>query len=184
MSDDAPPHTDDTSQTTNAADEATDERVHTFWEVASAHARLNGVPAYFGPNVLDSVPPPAWSFGATTEDADELLELVLKGTKTATASALWDYEAEDEPLPEPGALSIVLDGTARPRALIETTGVEVVPFDEVSEEHARLEGEGDLSLAHWREVHRPFFTTQATHDRGFSADVPVVCERFRVLYSD
>ena len=49
------------------------------------------------------VPPAAWSFGATPEQADELLDLVLDGTKTATASALWDYDADDEPLPEAGA---------------------------------------------------------------------------------
>ncbi len=161
-----------------------DERVATFWEIARAQARINGVPTYFGPTPLESVPPPAWSFGAGEEQADELLDLVLAGTKTATASALWDYEAEDEPLPEPGALSIVLDGSGRPRVLLETTEVEVVPFHEVDEEHARLEGEGDLSLAHWREVHERFFTAAATHEHGFSAEMPVVCERFRILYSD
>ena len=161
-----------------------DERVATFWEIARAHARITGVPTYFGPTPLESVPPPAWSFGADPAQADELLELVLAGTKTATASAAWDYEADEEPLPERGALSIVLDGAGRPRALIETTDVEVVPFDEVGEEHARLEGEGDLSLTYWRRVHQAFFTTEATHGHGFAADMPVVCERFRVLYSD
>lgn len=175
--------TEDTP-TVDATDDATDERVHTFWEVASAHARLNGVPAYFGPNVLDSVPPPAWSFGAGSEQADKLLALVLAGTKTATASAQWDYAAENEPLPERGSLSIILDGTGKPRALIETTDVEVVPFDQVTAEHARLEGEGDLSLDYWREVHQEFFSEVATHEHGFVADMPVVCEQFRVLYSE
>ncbi|MFW5468587.1 ASCH domain-containing protein [Knoellia sp. CPCC 206435] len=161
-----------------------DERVAAFWEVARLHAKISGVPAYFGPTPLESVPPPAWSFGDGADQADGLLDLVLAGTKTATASALWDYEAEDEPLPEPGALSIILDGSGHPRALIETTDVEVVPFDEVEEEHARLEGEGDLSLAHWREVHERFFTATASHGHGFVADMPVVCERFRVLHAD
>lgn len=165
-------------------DDATDERVHAFWELARDHARLNAVPAYFGPTPLDSVPPPAWSFGAGPEQADDLLGLVLAGTKTATAGALWDYEAEDEPLPEIGTLSIILDSTGQPRALIETTEVQVVPFDEVSDEQARLEGEGDLSLEYWRDVHQRFFTEVADHDRGFSHDMPVVWERFRVLYSD
>ena len=40
--------------------------------------------------------PDAWAFGATSEQADELLGLVLAGTKTGTASSLWDYEAEGE----------------------------------------------------------------------------------------
>ena len=57
-----------------------------------------------------------------------------------------------------------------------------MPFDEVDEEHARLEGEGDLSLAFWREVHERFFIDVATHDHGFQPDMPVVCERFRVVY--
>ena len=161
-----------------------DDTVATFWELARVHAKLNVSPAYFGPTPLDSVPPPAWSFGANEAQADELLDLVLAGTKTATASAVWDYEADDEPLPEAGALSIVLDGSGRPRALIETTAVEIVPFDEVDEEHARLEGEGDRSLAHWREVHERFFTDEAAHQHSFSGEMPVVCERFRVLYSD
>lgn len=33
----------------------------------------------------------------------------------------------------------------------------LVPFDQVSERHAWLEGEGDRSLAYWREVHREAF---------------------------
>jgi uncharacterized protein YhfF len=61
--------------------------------------------------------PSAWSFGATSDHADELLELVLSGTKTGTASSLWGHEATGEPVPRPGELSIILDGTGRPRAV-------------------------------------------------------------------
>ena len=111
-----------------------------------------------------------------------LLALVLDGTKTGTAGALWDYEAEGEPIAEVGSLWIILDGSARPRALIETTAVAVVPFDQVDAEHARSEGEDDLSLASWRRIHEDFFRSHASHDRGFQPDMPVVCERFRVLY--
>ncbi len=38
----------------------------------------------------------AWAFGSTPEVADELVSLVLKGVKTATASLVWSYEAEGE----------------------------------------------------------------------------------------
>ncbi|MGH3412259.1 MAG: ASCH domain-containing protein [Marmoricola sp.] len=163
--------------------ESADETVDAFWHVARRHARLDHMPGYFGPTPLASVTPPAWRFGANPEQADELLALVLDGTKTATASALRDYEAEGEPLPEPGTLGIVLDGRDRPRALVTTTTVEVRPFDEVDAEHAWLEGEGDRSLAHWREVHEEFFSGHAGHDRGFAPDMPVVLERFDVLYA-
>jgi uncharacterized protein YhfF len=56
----------------------------------------------------------------------------------------------------------------------------VVPFDEVDEEHARLEGEGDRSLAHWRTDHERFFSEASA--RGFEPDMPVVLERFEVIY--
>ena len=158
--------------------------VEAFWELARFHAKLNIAPSYFGPTTLEVVPPPAWSFGADPAQADELLGLVLAGAKTATTSALWDYEADGESLPQPGNLSILLDGAGHPRALIEATDVRVVPFDQVDEEHARLEGEGDGSLAHWREAHERFFTAEATHEHGFRPDMPVVLERFRVVYQE
>lgn len=160
----------------------TADQIDSFWSVARHQTRTNPVPGYLGTYAGEALAPPAWAFGATTEQADELVALVLAGTKTATAGALWDYEVEDERLPHVGDLAILLDGAERPRALIEVTHVDVVPFDEVDDEHAHLEGEGDRSLAHWREVHERFFTVHAEHDRGFSPAMPVVLERFRVLY--
>lgn len=136
---------------------------------------------------LPSLPPSqpaAWAFGATPQQADELLDLVLRGTKTATASSLRDYGADDEPLPQAGELSILLDGSGEPRAVIETTAVSVVPFDQVGPEHARAEGEGDRSLAHWRRVHDQFWREHSTDPRGFTPDMPVVCEEFRLVFAD
>jgi uncharacterized protein YhfF len=102
---------------------------------------------------------------------------------TATCSALWELEAEGEPVPRPGEVSIVLDGTGEPLCIIETTEVEVRRFDEVDEAFARDEGEGDRSLAYWREAHRGFFSrTLPGIGRRFSEDMPLVCERFRVIY--
>lgn len=160
-----------------------DAWVQAFWQDARVHANLNRLRAYLGPNVAETLPPPAWSFGADPETADELLDLVLAGTKTATASALRDYV--DEELPHVGGLSIVTDGSERPRVLIMTTEVRVVPFGEVDAEHARLEGEGDRSLAHWREVHRRFFAETAEFTGATTEvtdDLEVVLERFEVVW--
>lgn len=156
--------------------------IESFWQVARMRAKLNPTGYYTGERPLGSLRPPAWAFGATPEQADELLALVLSGVKTATSSALWDYEAQGEDLPTPGTLGIVTDGRGVPHALIVTTHVEIVPFDEVSTEHAYLEGEGDRSLATWRELHERSFTDHAVHGRGFSRDMPVVLEQFAVLY--
>lgn len=123
--------------------------------------------------------PEAWSFGATRDHANELLQLVLGGTKTGTASLLEEYGSSDE-LPAAGDLSIVLDGDENPVAIIETTAVTIAAFDEVTEEHAHSEGEGDRTLVSWREIHRQFWNTHT--DVEFTESSPVVCERFRLIY--
>ena len=156
-----------------------ESEVESYWVRARSQARLTALPGYLPQNTIEMVPPPAWSFGGTPEQADELLALVLDGHKTATASALRDYDAEQGALPAAGALGVVLDGAGHPRALIETTEVTVVPFDQVPAEHAEAEGEGDLSLADWRARHEAFFGADGAE---FAPDMPVVLERFRVLH--
>jgi len=127
--------------------------------------------------------PEAWPFG--TEDnpelADQLLALVLDGTKTGTASALWCYE-DGEPIPYEGEISIILDGAGEPKAVIRTTSTAIVPFDEVTEEHAFSEGEGDRTLASWRRDHESFFGHVLPADTPFSPTMPVICERFQLLW--
>jgi uncharacterized protein YhfF len=61
--------------------------------------------------------------------------------------------------------------------VIETTGIATKRFDEVDAQFAHDEGEGDQSYAYWREAHEEYFTRQGR----FSADMLVVCERFRVI---
>lgn len=154
-----------------------------FWETARSSAGLGRLAVVTGMSAVTVVPPPAWAFGGTPEHADELLALVLDGTKTATASAHWAYEVEGQEIPRPGELSIVLDGAGHPRALVRAVAVDVVPFSQVGEEHARAEGEGDRSLAHWREVHGRLFTAELTEaGRTFSDDMLVVCEGLQLLY--
>ncbi len=131
---------------------------------------------------LSEETPEAWAFGATSAQADGLLALVLAGTKTGTASSLWDYEETGDPLPTEGELSIILDGAGVPQAVIETTEIRVVPFLEVSAEHAHAEGEGNRTLAHWREVHERYWRLHSENPRGFEPEMPVVCERFRLVH--
>ncbi|WP_110205029.1 ASCH domain-containing protein [Nocardioides daejeonensis] len=160
-----------------------DEWIKAFWQDAQVHANLNRLRVYLGQNSTEALPPPAWSFGIEPGPADELLSLVLDGTKTATASAVRDYVGEE--LPRKGNLSIVTESSGRPRALIVTTGVRVVRFGEVDAEHARREGEGDLSLEHWRAEHRRFFAETAEltgQDPAVTDDLDVVLEEFEVLW--
>ena len=193
------------SERTPAEQERLDARVAAFWADARIRGKLNRIEVYAGQQVSDTLPPPAWAFGDDAASADQLLGLVLAGRKTATASAYRDYEEEarqhaadldqdapgdtltrtgvdlDLALPQPGLLSILLDGSDRPRALIQITDVEVCRFGDVGAEHARLEGEGDGSLEHWRQVHADAFRASSPQGQPVDDDTLVVLERFRVL---
>ncbi len=125
----------------------------------------------------------AWHFCDNETDADELAELVRSGRKRATASSLWVYEHDSQSLPKVGDHSVILDWKGKARCIIQTTRIDLMPYEEVTEEFAWTEGEGDRSLAYWREGHRRFFTRELEAiGLAFSPRMPVVCERFEVVF--
>ncbi len=117
----------------------------------------------------------AWSFGDNPEMANELASLVVKGVKTASCGSLASFQA-DEPSPKIGSYNIVLDGQGTPVCVIRVVSLRRVRFSEVTEEFARKEGEGDLSLEYWRREHQAFFTRAGF----FSDDMELVAEEFVV----
>jgi len=126
--------------------------------------------------------PEAWAFGNNAKMADELGALVLEGKKTATCGILWEYEAEEEPIPRSGEFSIILNGAEDPICLIETIQVNVIPFEDVDAQFAYDEGEDDRTLDSWRREHWKFFSRYLVElNRQPEMDMPLVCERFRLV---
>jgi uncharacterized protein YhfF len=125
----------------------------------------------------------AEGWGDSPALADELGALIVQGTKTATCSALWEWEAEENPIPDVGLITIALDGRGEPLCIVETVEVTVRKYNEVDADFACQEGEGDLSLKYWREAHRNYFSRVLKKiGKEFSEEMPLVCERFRVIY--
>lgn len=121
----------------------------------------------------------AWPFGA---DPDYLAQLVIDGVKTATCSGLVFYEMENEPLPSVGDYSIILNSKDEPVAIIKTTQVQIMPMNEVPEEFAVAEGEGDRTYQYWKEAHVKFFTEELkTLGLAYSEDMLLVCERLMLV---
>jgi len=113
-----------------------------------------------------------FAFGDSPALADELVELVIKGIKTATCST------EDEPdTSAPGERWVVLDGRGQPRCVIESIEVTYRRFQEVDAAFAYEEGEGDRSLAYWRRAHQSYFGRLGR----YRDDMMLMCERFRLV---
>lgn len=117
---------------------------------------------------------------------DRLVAAILDGSKTTTTGLLAEYEQDGEPLPSVGQRSIVVDSDDRPVAIIEVTGVRVVPLGEVDITHAVDEGEGCTTVEGWRADHEKFWHSEemrrALGDTRFTVHdaTPVALDRFRV----
>ena len=90
-----------------------------------------------------------WSFGI---DNDNLVKLVLAGKKTATT---YLYHKEDVPII--GEESIIHFDNEKNACVVKTKEYHILKFKDMTEELAKLEGEGDLSLSYWQKAHTAFF---------------------------
>ncbi len=149
-----------------------DARIEAFWNDFRAQVRL---PA--------DTPYQAWYFGDSPGLAHELVELILRGPKRATAglSAVNDGLPEAKPVAD--GYSVITEHDGTPRAVIRTTSLERRAFRDVDAAFAWDEGEGDRTLADWKDGHRRFFARElARVGRTFDESMDVDLERFELLY--
>lgn len=133
----------------------------------------------------------AESFGDHPALADELLGVILNGTKRATSSLACEYAYYDERVPQPDDHCIICDGQGEPKAILRVISVDRSSFYEVDGQFAAAEGEGDLSLAHWRREHEKFWRrTQKTIGRDWSPEDTqkpggeLILERFEICWPE
>ncbi|WP_444547259.1 ASCH domain-containing protein [Pectobacterium brasiliense] len=100
-----------------------------------------------------------WSFGDSPELADELLQLVLEGHKTATCSSYHAFKNEETP--QVGDYNIVLDGAGQPSCVIRTRSLTLVRYCDITAEMAAKEGEGDKAWLSGAKAIRRFSNEKA-----------------------
>jgi uncharacterized protein YhfF len=130
---------------------------------------------------------PRAEFGFPGPLRDRLVAAILDGSKTSTTGLVVSYEHEGEALPEVGIRAVVVDSDGQPVAVIEVTGVSVVPLADVDLAHVLDEGEGDTSVTGWRAGHEQFWHSEemraAMDDPAFTVNdaTLAVLERFRLV---
>ena len=106
------------------------------------------------------------AYGDSEALSEELLALIRSGKKRAGTSLLWGMEADGQELPATGDIEIVLNFRNEPALVTRIVHTEVVPFSQVTEEYAEIEGEGDGSLEYWRRAHWSFFSRDCARTVG------------------
>ena len=136
------------------------------------------------PIYKDKELPLSFYFCDNKKDANECAELVVQGIKQATATSLWWFEKNNEPLPKVKDVYIVTDWEGKAKAVIETTKVDPTPYNEITKEFAFIEGEGDRSLEYWKRVHEAYYKREmAPYNEEFREDMIIICEHFKTLYT-
>jgi len=122
-------------------------------------------------------------FCADEYNANVCADLILKGEKTASCSMDYWYSHKGETKPETGHLLVVTDWEGEPKCIVEIISVEKCRYKDVTQEFAAAEGEGDKTLAWWREAHWHFFSLEC-EELGIepTEDMLLVLERFKVIY--
>lgn len=142
--------------------------------------------AYVAASGVRGEPLEAFGFGDSARMADELADLVLAGTKRATAGAVADFAASTATggaQPQVGDHSVLLRGDGTPVAVIRTTDVRVGPLSSVDEQFAWDEGEGERTRDWWLAAHRRYFRRLfAASGWEYDDDLNVVFERFVVVW--
>ena len=135
------------------------------------------------PPGLPADPVSVFHFCDTADDANLCADLARVGRKRATAASLWHFEARGEAVPRSGDHHVVTDWEGVAMCVIRTTLVTIVPFNEVTAEHAAAEGEGDGSLESWRATHWPYYHRELAGTGNVPTErMPIVCEQFTVVY--
>jgi uncharacterized protein YhfF len=147
--------------------------IEQFWnEAASSRFQLQGKHYY-----------EAFYFGNTESSANSLAVLVLQGQKTATSSLLWTLEQENRPMLQVGDYSIVTTWDKVPVCIVETIELRILPFKDVDAQFAYDYGEGDRTFAWWKKHIWDYYVQEcAAIGRQATEDMPILCERLRVVY--
>jgi len=117
-------------------------------------------------------------FGTPGPSREKLVNLVLHGSKRATAGLLSEYESEGEPVEHVGELLAMVDNSGIHVGTLQVTRAEVLRFADVPDEFALAEAEGDLNAADFRASHQAYWSA---HGETIEDDTRVVTVYFDLL---
>lgn len=122
-------------------------------------------------------------FGSGPQMAAKLAHLVVKGKKRGSAGWVKTHEKTNTIIPKVGGISLATDGFGIPLCFIKTVNVDFIQFKNVTEQMAIIEGEGDLSLADWKNGHKNFWETYDSQEinEPFTEDEIIFFETFEVI---
>lgn len=119
-------------------------------------------------------------------DADstlQIFELIRMGDKTGTFTLPWIIERTGQPVPQVGALLVLIDIGGRPTLLLRTRAVRDAVFGEVTAADTAVDGSPVRDPAVWVPLHTQYWNALLEpFGLAVSDDMPFWIEEFELLY--
>lgn len=121
--------------------------------------------------------------GANKETVDNILKLVLDGEKCGTFGLKDLLDRQSGPGPVVGRDAVVIDMDGESHAIVKTTKLTPMAYQDIKEEHLAIEGPGARKLERWQDIHWPYWTNLLKpHGIEPSQDMIVMVEHFDLIY--
>ncbi|MEA1787613.1 ASCH domain-containing protein [Arenibacter sp. GZD96] len=121
--------------------------------------------------------------GDSEIQANTAVSLVVKGIKKASSSSLLGLQYRKQSLPKIGDFVVFTNWDDQAQCIARITTVKLKPFFSIDADFARLEGEGDKSLAYWKQLYWDIFTRELEpFGRVPRESMIVVCQTFEKVF--
>ena len=124
------------------------------------------------------------SIGIDEETTVLIIDFIKEGEKVGTFSLPWLMESENIPASHTGQPIILLSYDGKPEIVVQITDIEETKFGEIDYEVTKIDGPPVRDPEVWIPLHREYWNNiLKPYGRSCTDDMPVIVERFKLVYS-
>ena len=125
------------------------------------------------------------SIGIDEETTVLIIDFIKEGEKVGTFSLPWLMESENIPASHAGQPIILLSYDGKPEIVVQITDIEETTFGEIDYEVTKIDGPPVRDPEVWIPLHREYWNNiLKPYGRSCTDDMPVIVERFKLVYSE
>ena len=125
------------------------------------------------------------SIGIDEETTILIIDFIKEGEKVGTFSLPWLMESEKIPASHTGQPIILLSYDGKPEIVVQITDIEETTFGEIDYDVTKIDGPPVRDPEVWIPLHREYWNNiLKPYGRSCTDDMPVIVERFKLVYSE
>ena len=125
------------------------------------------------------------SIGIDEETTVLIIDFIKEGEKVGTFSLPWLMQSENIPASHTGQPIILLSYDGKPEIVVQITDIAETTFGEIDYDVTKIDGPPVRDPEVWIPLHREYWNNiLKPYGRSCTDDMPVIVERFQLVYSE